>query len=103
MEKFNHPYYMDVRPLETNLFHVHIKDENGKSASFLNNVTTCTFHLRKKVHLKDCTVFTGEKMGIMWSRQWELVHHMKDGTLIQKNSIGYYFVESRGCHKARRK
>ena len=48
MEKFNHPYYMDVRPIKTNLFHVHIKDENGKSTSFLNNVTTCTFHFRKK-------------------------------------------------------
>ena len=38
---------MDVRPIKTNLFHVHIKDETGKSASFLNNVTTCTFHFRK--------------------------------------------------------
>ena len=25
---------------------------------------------------------------------------MKDGTLIQKNSVGYYFVESTGCYKA---
>ena len=48
MEKFNHPYYMDVNSKMTNLFHVHIKDENGKSAFFLNNVTTCTFHFREK-------------------------------------------------------
>ena len=40
METLNHPYYMDVRPIKTNLFRVYIKDENGKSASFLNNVTT---------------------------------------------------------------
>ena len=58
MEKFNHPYYMDVRQIKTNFFHVYIKDENGKSASFLNNVTTCTFHFRKKVGLKDCIAFT---------------------------------------------
>lgn len=48
MEKFIHPYYLDVRQINTNSFHVCIKDENGKSASFLNNVTTCTFHFRKK-------------------------------------------------------
>ena len=57
---------MDVRPIKTNLFHVHINDETGKSASFLNNVTTCTFHFRKKeVGLKDCIAFTAEKMEIM--------------------------------------
>ena len=44
MEKLIHPYFLDVRPINTNLFHVCIKDENGKSDSFLNNVTTCTFH-----------------------------------------------------------
>ena len=52
MEKFNHPYYMDVRPIKTNCLYVHIKDENGKSASFLNNVTTCTFHFRKQSRFK---------------------------------------------------
>ena len=48
IQKFIHPYYVDVRPLNTNLFEVSIKDEDGKSTSFLTNVTTCTFHFRKK-------------------------------------------------------
>ena len=48
MEKFIHPYYMDVRPMNTNLFEICIKDRNGKNVSFLTDITTCTFHFRKK-------------------------------------------------------
>ena len=47
MEKFNYPYYVNVKPMNTNQLEVYIKDRNGKDASFLTETTTCTFHLRK--------------------------------------------------------
>ena len=45
MEKFIHPYYMDVRPMNTNLFEICIKDRNGKNVSFLTDITEKTVNL----------------------------------------------------------
>ena len=48
MEKFSLPYYLPVKPIETNILEVYIRDINGKEHSFLKKTTTCTFHFKKK-------------------------------------------------------
>lgn len=48
IETFNPAYYMPVKQLRTDVLEVHIKDENGQDASFLNKTTSCTFHFRRK-------------------------------------------------------
>ena len=48
MERFIHPYHMDVRPMNTNLSGICIKDRNEKNVSFLTDITTCTFHFIKR-------------------------------------------------------
>lgn len=53
METFNPPYYIPAKQLKTDVLEVHIKDENGEDASFLNKTTTCTFHFRRKPWLSN--------------------------------------------------
>ena len=51
MKKFSPPYYLSVKPIETNILEVYIRDANGKEPSFLKKMTACTFHFRKKLWL----------------------------------------------------
>ena len=50
MEKFVNPYYISVKPMNTSLLEVYIKDRNGKDVSFLAETTSCTFHFRRRWH-----------------------------------------------------
>ena len=51
MEKFTYPYYMNVKPMNTSLLEVYIKDSKGKDVSFLTETTMCTFHFRRRWHI----------------------------------------------------
>ena len=48
MDKFSLPYYLPVKPIETNILEVYIRDINGKEPSFMKKMMTCTFHFEKK-------------------------------------------------------
>ena len=51
MEKFQLPFYVPIKPVASNMLEVYIKGADGKEISFLKNITTCTFHLRRKKKL----------------------------------------------------
>ena len=59
MEKFIHPYYVDVRPMNTNLSEIWIKDRNGKNVSFLTDITTRNLICRKTKLLKSIGITLG--------------------------------------------
>ena len=53
MEKFYFPYYHNVRSMNTNLLELSIRDKTGNDVSFLTEITTCTFHFRRKKEMQN--------------------------------------------------
>ena len=48
LEQFQTPLYFDCKPIRSNTLEIIIKGADGKPALFLEEVTKCTFHLKKK-------------------------------------------------------
>ena len=48
VDRFELPYYVPFKPIRSNTLEIIIRDVDGQVASFLEEVTKCTFHFKKR-------------------------------------------------------
>lgn len=48
VDRFEFPYYIPFKPIRSNTLEVIIRDADGQVASFLEEVTKCTLHFKRR-------------------------------------------------------